>query len=359
MTKRDYYEILGVNKGSAKEEIKKAYRQAALKYHPDKNPGDKDAEEKFKEAAEAYEVLQDDQKRGVYDRFGHEGLKGTGFHEFSGYEDIFSSFGDIFEDFFGHRSARRERGRGSDLRYDLTIELKEAATGLEKVVPVEKYEHCPECVGTGCEKGYQPETCASCGGHGQVRRQQGFFAISMPCGACGGSGKTIKKPCKRCKGTGRELKKKELKVKIPAGVESGSHLRLVGEGEPGSAGAASGDLYILIYVKDNPDFERHGDDLVTKLLVNFPQAALGAKVEVPTLLGKVEMDVPRGTQTHTLFRIKKEGMPTLHGKSRGDLIVQVVVEVPKKLSKEQEKLLREYAEAGGDPVKKSGLFGHR
>jgi len=359
MTKRDYYEILGVDKGSTKEEIKKAYRQAALKYHPDKNPGDKAAEEKFKEAAEAYEVLQDDQKRGVYDRFGHEGLRGTGFQGFAGSEDIFSSFGDIFEDFFGHRSARRERGRGSDLRYDLTIELKEAATGLEKVVPVEKYEYCPECTGTGCEKGYQPETCASCGGHGQVRRQQGFFAISMPCGACGGTGKMIKKPCKRCKGTGRELKKKELKVKIPAGVESGSHLRLVGEGEPGSAGGASGDLYILIYVKDNPDFERHGDDLVTKHHVNFPQAALGAKVEVTTLLGKVEMDVPRGTQSHALFRIKGEGMPTLHGKGRGDLIVQVVVDVPKKLSKEQEKLLREYAEAGGERVKKSGIFGPR
>jgi molecular chaperone DnaJ len=360
MTKRDFYEILGVKKDASKEEIKKAYRQAALKYHPDKNPGDKPAEDKFKEAAEAYEVLQDDKKRSVYDQYGHEGLRGTGYSGFSGgFEDIFSSFGDIFEDFFGHRGPRQGKGRGGDLRYDLSIELKEAATGVEKLISVEKYAHCSECSGTGCETGYKPEICPSCGGHGQVRRQQGFFAISMPCGACGGSGQVIKKPCKRCKGIGKELKKKELKVKIPAGVESGSHLRLVGEGEPGTMGAASGDLYILIYVKENADFERHGDDLVTRAHLSFPQAALGAEIEVPTLLDMTKLHVPKGTQSHSLFKIKGEGMPTTHGKHKGSLVVQIIVDVPEKLSKEQETLLRDYAKASGDPVKKAGIFGSR
>lgn len=359
MTKRDFYEILGVKKDTSKEEIKKAYRQAALKYHPDKNPGNKEAEDKFKEAAEAYEVLQDDQKRQVYDKYGHEGLRGTGFSGFSGVEDIFSSFGDIFESFFGHRETRRERGRGSDLRYDLSITLEEAATGMDKTITVEKYAHCDECEGSGCESGYKPEICPSCGGHGQVRRQQGFFTMSMPCGACGGKGQIIKKPCKRCNGHGKVLKKKNLKVKIPVGVENGSHLRLVGEGEPGSMGATSGDLYILVYVKDHPDFERVGDDLVTKLHVTFPQAALGAEVEVKTLLGTATMEIPRGTQSHSVFKLRGEGMPTLHGKSKGTLHVQVVVDVPEKLTKEQEALLRKYAEAGGAAVKKSGFFGVR
>ncbi|MBI5179072.1 MAG: molecular chaperone DnaJ [Nitrospinae bacterium] len=360
MTKRDFYEILGVNKDASKEEIKKAYRQAALKYHPDKNPGNKEAEDKFKEAAEAYEVLQDEEKRQVYDRYGHEGLRGTGFQGFAGFDDIFSHFGDIFGDFFGQGGGRHERGRGADLRYDMQIELEDAATGTEKNITVEKYAACSECKGSRCEPGYSPEICPACGGHGQVRRQQGFFAISMPCGQCGGAGKFIRKPCKKCKGTGKEMKKKELKVKIPAGVDSGSHLRLVGEGEPGTMGKPDGDLYILIYIKDHPNFERHGDDLVTRLRVTFPQAALGAEVEIPTLLGKAMLNVPRGTQSHTLLKVKGEGMPSLHGHTKGNLVVQMIVDVPEKLSKEQEHLLREYAKVSGGPVsKKGGFFGGR
>ncbi len=358
MTKRDFYEILGVGKDAHKDEIKKAYRQAALKYHPDKNPGDKEAEDKFKAAAEAYEVLSDEQKRQVYDRYGHEGLRGTGYQGFSGTEDIFSSFGDIFEGFFGHRTQQRERGRGADLRYDMTIALEEAATGVEKVVSVEKYVSCTVCKGSRCEAGHKPEICHACGGHGQVRRQQGFFAISMPCGACGGSGQAIKHPCKQCRGLGKELKKKELKVKIPAGMEDGASLRLLGEGEPGTMGAPDGDLYILVYIKDHPNFERHGDDLVTRLRITFPQAALGAEVEIPTLLGTTKLHIPKGTQSHTLLKAKGEGMPTLHSKSKGNLVVQIIVDVPEKLSKEQENLLHEYAKISGGPVpKKGGFFG--
>jgi len=358
MTKRDFYEILGVAKDAPKEEIKKAYRQMALKYHPDKNPDNKEAEDRFKEAAEAYEVLSDEQKRQVYDRYGHEGLKGTGYQGFSGAEDIFSSFGDIFEGFFGHRGQQRERGRGSDLRYDLTIGLEEAATGVERTISVEKYVSCTACKGKRCEPGFGPQICPTCGGHGQVRRQQGFFAISMPCGSCGGTGQIIKHPCKQCRGLGKELKKKELKVKIPAGMEAGAHLRLLGEGEPGTMGAADGDLYILVYINDHPNFERHGDDLVTRLRITYPQAALGAEVEIPTLLGTAKLTVPKGTQSHTLLKIKGEGMPTLHGKGKGNLVTQVIVDVPEKLSREQEDLLREYAKISGGPApKKGGFFG--
>lgn len=358
MTKRDYYEILGVERNAQKEEIKKAYRRAALKFHPDKNPGDKEAEEKFKEAAEAYEVLHDDQKRQVYDRYGHEGLKGTGFSGFQGAEDIFASFSDIFGDFFGGFGARRERGRGGDLRYDLSITLKECATGAEKTIAIRKHGICAACHGTRSEPGHHAQTCPSCGGQGQVRRQQGFFAISMPCGPCGGTGKVIKHPCKKCKGSGKEIIEKELKVRIPAGIEAGQHLRLVGEGEAGALGQQDGDLYIVIEVEDHPDFERHGDDLVTRKKISFPQAALGADLEINTLLGTTQLNVPRGTQSHQLFRIKGEGMPGISRRGKGDLIVQVIVDVPEKLTKEQEQLLRDFAKSSGENVKKGGLFGN-
>lgn len=356
MTKHDYYEILGIERGTPKEEIKKAYRRAALKFHPDKNPGDKEAEEKFKEAAEAYEVLHDDQKRQIYDRYGHEGLKGTGFSGFQGFEDIFSSFSDIFGDFFGGFGQRRDRNRGADLRYDLSITLKEAATGAEKTIRVRKHGICPACHGTRSEHGHHAQTCPTCGGYGQVRRQQGFFAISMPCDACGGTGQVVKNPCKKCKGSGKELIEKELKVRVPAGIEAGQHLRLVGEGEAGSLGQQDGDLYIVIEVEENPQFERHGDDLVSRVKISFPQAALGAEIEIPTLLDKTTLDIPRGTASHTVFRIKGEGMPGLQRRGKGDLVVQVIIDVPEKLTKEQENLLRDFAKTTGENVKKGGLF---
>jgi len=360
MAKRDYYDILGVTRGSSKEDVKKAYRKAALKYHPDKNPDDSEAEEKFKEAAEAYEVLHDDEKRQIYDRFGHEGLKSTGFSGFHGFEDVFSSFGDIFGEFFGggFRTGRRRQSKGADLRYDLQIELEEAARGVEKEFEVEKYVTCSVCKGSKVEPGHSAQTCPTCGGYGQVRRTQGFFSINMTCHACGGSGQQIKHHCKKCGGRGRELQRKKLRIQVPAGVDSGSHLRLVGEGEPGPEGGQNGDLYVMIDVKDHPLFERHGMDLASKLSISFVQAALGAEIELPTLLGKTKITIPKGTQSHQLLRIKGEGMPRLHEEGRGDLIVQVVVRTPEKLTKEQEKLLRHYAEISGEDVKEpsKGFF---
>ncbi|MBI5637895.1 MAG: molecular chaperone DnaJ [Nitrospinae bacterium] len=357
MTKRDYYEVLGVERGAPKEEIKKAYRKAAMKFHPDKNPGDKAAEESFKEAAEAYEVLHDDKKRQVYDRYGHEGLRGTGFSGFEGAEDIFANFGDIFGDLFGGGFGRRERGRGADLRYDLTLTLEEAATGLDKVIDIKKHVICPSCHGTKTEPGTHPATCPSCGGAGQVRRQAGFFAIQTPCGACQGTGQIIKNPCKKCKGSGKQVEKKELKVKIPAGIDEGQHLRLVGEGEPGSLGMPDGDLYVVIEVEKHEKFERHGDDLATRAGISFPVAALGGELDVPTIYGTtVKLEIPRGTPSHKLFRIKGEGMPVLQRRGKGDLHVQVVIEVPDKLTKEQEALLRDFAKISGENVKKGGIF---
>jgi len=363
MTKRDYYEILGVERQAPKEEIKKAYRKAAMKHHPDKNPGDKAAEDKFKEAAEAYEVLHDDNKRSTYDRFGHDGLKGSGFSGFRGAEDIFSNFSDIFGDIFGGgfgggRSSRSSRGQGADLRYDLEIELEEAATGLEKNIEVRKNVRCSGCDGSGAEKGTSADVCSTCGGHGQVARQQGFFSISMPCPTCSGSGKIIKNPCKKCNGQRKVVKTKNLNVKVPAGIESGQNLRLTGEGEPGEHGAPDGDLYVTVSIAPHQLFERHGKDLVCQLNVSFSQAALGAELEIDTLSGKSTLMVPKGTQTHTLLKVRGEGMPSLHGRSKGDLVVQVVVKTPQRLDADQEELLRKFAEIEGESVleKAKGVF---
>lgn len=360
MTKRDYYEVLGLERDVPKAEVKKAYRKAAMKYHPDKNPGNMEAEEKFKEAAEAYEVLHDEQKRKIYDQYGHEGLKGSGFSGFSGFEDIFSNFGDIFEDFLGggFGGKRQQRGAGADLRYDLAIDLEEAASGVEKIIDVKKHAPCSACNGARSEPGSGMETCSTCAGYGQVQSRQGFFAINMACRACGGSGKIISNPCKLCLGSGKEFKRKQLKVNVPTGVESGSHLRLVGEGEPGLSGAPDGDLYIQIHVNEHHTFERHGNDLVCQIAVTFVQAALGAEIEIPTLAGRATLVIPRATQTHELLKINGEGMPVLHGRGRGDLIVQAVIKTPEKLTKKQEQLLREYAEISGEPVKEhsKGIF---
>lgn len=349
MVKRDYYEILSVSKDASGEVIKKAYRQMALKYHPDRNPGDKEAENNFKEASEAYDVLRDPQKRRLYDQFGHEGLKGTGFRGFSGFEDIFSSFGDVFDDFFGLGFGnRRGRGRtyarrGADLRYDLSISFRDAAFGKEKAIEIEKHEICETCSGTGVKPGESKKICPSCGGKGQVNHTQGFFTISSTCSTCHGQGEIITQPCKDCKGSGTVPRSKCLKVKIPAGVETGMRLKLMGEGEAGERGGPSGDLYVFLYIEPDPFFERHDNDVLCKIPISFSQAALGGIVKVPTLNGHEKINIPAGTQSGHIFTIKEAGIPYLHNKGRGDELVQVIVKTPTSLSRQQVKLFKELA----------------
>jgi molecular chaperone DnaJ len=346
MSKRDYYEILGVQKTATEVEIKRAYRAMAVQHHPDKNPDDPHAEEKFKEAAEAYAVLSDAQKRAAYDRFGHQGVGvGSGGFDpgFSNIEDIFDIFG--FGDMFGQRGGRRTTvQRGSDLRYDLEISLEDAATGKDEKLRIPRLEKCDECDGSGAEKGTHAETCITCNGSGQTRYQQGFFSVMRTCANCQGQGKVIKTPCKKCRGAGRVEKEKTIEIKIPAGVETGSRLRVTGEGEGGVNGGPSGDLFIVIHVAANENFERQGADLYSAVPVTFAQAALGAEITVRTLDGEEELKVPAGTQTGTIFRIKGHGMPNLGGRGKGDLFVAVTLVTPKTLTKEQRKLLEQLAE---------------
>jgi molecular chaperone DnaJ len=344
MSKRDYYEVLGVAKNATEAEIKKAYRQMAVQHHPDKNPGDAVAEEKFKECAEAYAVLSDSQKRAQYDRFGHAGMGGGGFDPgFSNIEDIFDIFG--FGDMFGGRQRTRSRvQRGSDLRYDLEITLEEAANGKDEKLEIPRLEMCEECSGSGAEKGTTAENCISCAGSGQTRYQQGFFSVMRTCPNCSGKGTIIRNPCKECKGNGRIEKEKVLEIKIPAGVETGSRLRVTGEGEGGVHGGPSGDLFVVIHVKEHETFERQGANLYSAVPISFAQAALGADIKVKTLEGEEDLNVPAGTQTGTVFRIKSKGMPELGGRGRGDLFVAATLITPKSLSKEQRKLLEQLAE---------------
>ncbi len=345
MAKRDYYEILGVPRNASEEEIKKAYRKMALKYHPDRNPGDKEAEEKFKEASEAYEVLRDPKKREIYDFYGHEGLKGTGFTGFRGFDDIFSSFSDIFEEFFGFspRSSRRGASPGADLRYDLKITLLDAAFGKETEIEVLKRGRCEVCNGTGAQPGSTPQVCPHCYGRGQISRSHGFFTISTTCSYCHGEGRVITTPCKACGGQGWVKKRKKVSLRIPPGVDTGSRLRLRGEGEEGERGGPPGDLYVIIHVEPHEFFEREGDDIICRVPIPFTMAALGGEIEVPTLDGTKRIQIPRGTQPGEIFRLKGEGIPHLNGRGRGDQIIQILVQVPQKLSKEQERLLREFA----------------
>lgn len=346
-TKRDYYEILGVQRDASNDELKSSYRKLALKFHPDRNPGDKNAEDQFKEAAEAYEVLRDAEKRQLYDQFGHAGLEGAGFSGFGGFEDIFSSFGDIFEDFFGF-SGRRRSGtraqRGSDLRYDLTLGFMEAAFGTETEISIEKMEVCPTCNGDRCQPGTVPETCRQCGGMGQISRNQGFFTVRSTCPVCRGEGQAIPNPCNQCRGSGQVAVAKKVSVKIPGGVDNGSRLRLTGEGEPGRQGGPQGDLYVFIYVQDHDFFQRRDSDIICRVPISFVQAALGDKIKVPTLNGDKKLQIPKGTQPGDVLYFKGEGIPSLRTGRRGDQIIQVDIKTPTHLSKRQETLLREFAE---------------
>ena len=350
MSKRDYYEILSVERTATEQEIKSAYRRLALKHHPDRNPGDRAAEEKFKEAAEAYAVLIDADKRHVYDRFGHAGLGGaatSGFDPtvFTGFEDILGGLGDIFgfSDVFG---GRRRGGpqRGADLRYDLEIAFEESARDTETSIQIPRQEVCDTCQGTGSSEGAAPATCPQCRGRGQLRYQQGFFTVARTCGQCGGTGSIITKPCTTCRGTGRVEKERKLTVRIPAGIATGQRLRLTGEGEAGLAGGPRGDLYVVVHVQDHPFFRRDGNDLRCEVPVNFPTLALGGQIRVPTLDGDEPLTIPEGTQTGTTIRVRHKGMPDVTGRSaRGDLLVTVRVSTPRKLTKEQRKLLEQLA----------------
>ena len=345
MEQRDYYEVLGIVRNAGEGEIKKAYRKKAMEHHPDRNPGNKDAEENFKEAAEAYEVLSDLEKRGLYDRFGHEGLKGTGFHHFSGFEDIFSSFGDIFDDFFGFGASRRGRKSaaraGADLRYDLTISFLDAAFGTATEIEIAKEIECETCNGSGSKPGTDPIVCPTCQGRGEVIRSQGFLSISTTCPQCHGGGKIIVEPCRKCRGHGKVKQNKKISLKIPAGVDNGSRLRLIGEGENGLRGGSPGDLYVVLRVEHHDFFERENDDILCRIPISFPQAALGSEIEVPTLEGSETISIPPGTQNGEAFRLRGKGIYRLRGTRRGDQIVQVEVKIPNKLTKRQKELLRE------------------
>lgn len=365
MAKRDYYEVLGVDRSADAEALKKAYRKLALQYHPDRNPDDPEAEDKFKEASEAYAVLSDADKRRTYDRFGHEGVAAGGGPGFGDFGDL-GAFGDVlndlFGDLFGTRGGggggrRRGRGRrGADLRYQLDLELAEVLTGKDARITIPKMRPCGSCSGSGARAGTQPESCGRCRGTGQLMFQQGFFRISRPCDGCGGAGEVVRERCPSCRGQGRVESQQTLSVKVPAGVESGTRLRLAGEGEAGIEGGPPGDLYVDVLVRPHPFFERDGPDLHCQVPVTFVQAALGTEIDVPTLEGKVALRVPEGTQSGRVLRLAGKGLPALGHRGRGDLLARIFVEVPTKLTARQRELLEQFAEESGtevSPVTKS------
>jgi molecular chaperone DnaJ len=351
VTKADYYEILGVSRSASEQELKAAYRKLAMQYHPDRNPGNKDAEEKFKECSEAYQVLTDPQKRAAYDRYGHAGVSGVGASNgdpFAGMPDL----GDIFGDFFGEvfnmggssrRGSRAQRGR--DVRIDHLVDFEDAVFGKEVQVTIRRMEPCTDCHGTGTASGRGPATCPQCQGRGQVRFQQGFFSIARTCSACNGTGTVISDPCRTCRGDGRVERQRTIQVTIPAGVEEGTRIRYQGEGDAGRLGGPAGDLYIVLAVKPHAFFERDGNDLHCVVPVSFPQAALGDEITIPTLEGDTVLKIPEGTQSGREFRIRGKGVPYLNEHGRGDLVVQVVVQTPKKLTKVQKELLRQLSES--------------
>ncbi len=348
--KRDYYEVLGVSREATDQEIKSAYRKLAIRYHPDKNAGDKEAEERFKEAAEAYSVLSDPEKRARYDRFGHSGLQGG----FSGFDPAtFGDFGDILGEFFGFGDifGTRRRGgaeRGADLRYDLKISFREAAFGLKTKIKIPRQDTCSACEGRGTAKGKSPVTCSTCRGAGQVRYQQGFFSISRTCGQCSGTGKIIRDPCEVCEGRGRVRKEKVLEVKIPAGVDNGARLRIQGEGEGGSHGGPPGDLYVVIFVEEHPFFQRQGNNIYCQVPIGIAQAVLGGEITVPTLEGEEKLKIQEGTQSGSVFRLRNKGIVSLGERGRGDQFVTVNVVVPTKLTKEQRQIFESLAKVSRD-----------
>ncbi|HYB96044.1 MAG TPA: molecular chaperone DnaJ [Vicinamibacterales bacterium] len=345
MSKRDYYEVLDVARNAGEQEIKSAYRKLALKYHPDRNPGDKKAEEKFKEAAEAYAILSDADKRARYDRFGHAGVGGgpQGFDpsQFSGFEDIFGGLGDIFG--FGSSGRRAGPQRGADLRYDLEIKFEQAAKGVETTIQIPRHETCESCNGNGAAPGTSPTTCPQCRGTGQMRYQQGFFTVARTCGQCRGAGKVIAKPCPACHGGGTVEKTRKLTVKIPPGIATGQRLRLAGEGEAGTLGGPPGDLYVVVFVQEHKIFQRDGNNLHCTMPLPFTTLALGAEITVPLIDGEDKLKIPEGTQPGTTFRMRGKGMPDVSGRGHGDLMVTVQGVTPKRLTKEQRKLLEQLA----------------
>ena len=361
MAKKDYYEVLGVSRNAPAEDVKKAYRQLALKHHPDRNPGNKEAEERFKEAAEAYSVLIDPEKRSVYDRFGYDGLRGEGFQGFSGFDaSVFEDFEDILGNFFGfsfgdlfgarERPRGRARQRGRDLALEVEISLEEAAAGVEREIKLSRAEACPACRGSRRRPGTSPSACPSCGGKGQVRYQQGFFTVARTCPRCQGQGEVISEPCETCGGKGHVKEKRTLRVRIPPGVSDGSRLRLVGEGEAGDEHMPAGDLYVVTRVRPHPFFEREENDLSCRIDISFAQAALGARVEIPTLDGSEVLRIPAGTQTGETFKLKGRGLTDVSGRRKGDLYVAVQVKTPADLSRDEKALLMKLAELRGEAV---------
>ncbi len=351
--KRDYYEVLGVGRSATTEEIKSSYRKLALKYHPDKNPGDKEAEAKFKEAAEAYEVLSDSEKKERYDRFGHAGVSGN--RGFSNVDDIFSAFSDIFggggggggsifEELFGSFGGRgRGSRRGSHVHSSITLDFIESAKPVEKTIQIQRREPCSECRGSGCAKGSSRKVCSTCKGRGVIQQIQGFFSLQTTCPTCRGQASIVENPCKECSGKGHVYKDREISIKIPAGVEDGMQMRIPGEGESLEPGVSRGDLYCEIKIKPHPLFSRMDDDVVYQLPITFSQATLGAKLEVPTLYGTAKLTIPAGTQNGEILTIRDMGFPSIRGRSKGDQRLQVIVEVPKKLTKDQRGLLEKFA----------------
>lgn len=358
MAKRDYYETLGISRDASPEELKKAYRKTALENHPDRNPGDAAAEERFKQASEAYAVLSDENKRRAYDRFGFEGVGAAGgpggFSDFGDLGNFTDLFSDLFGDLFGGGGTGRRRSgrgqRGADLRYNLEIELADAVEGLEAAIEIPKMRPCGTCEGSGARPGTRPETCSRCGGMGQVVFQQGFFRVSRPCESCVGAGEIVRDRCAECRGSGRVEGVQNIRVKVPPGVDDGMRLRLTGEGEAGVAGGPPGDLFVVISIKPHPLFERDGRDLHCQVPVSFAQATLGDEIDVPTLEGKVKLKVPAGTQTGKILRLRGKGLPSLRSPARGDQLIHIFAEVPTKLSKRQRELIEEFAAEGGEEV---------
>ena len=358
MADRDFYDILGVQKNASDDEIKKSYRKLAMKYHPDRNKDDKEAEKKFKEATAAYEALKDPEKRSAYDQYGHDAFRQGGMGGAQGFGDFAGGFSDIFEEFFGggFGGSSRQRGpqRGSDLRYNMSVTLQEAFAGKKSQIRIPGYESCDLCSATGSADKSGPSTCSTCGGHGKVRSTQGFFSIERPCPTCGGEGSSIKNPCLKCSGTGQLKKQKTISVSIPAGVDNGTRIRISGEGEPGQRGAGNGDLYIFVQVQKDKLFEREEENIFCQIPISITTAILGGDVEVPTIEGKkARLNIPAGTQSETQFRLKSKGMSILRQTRRGDMYVEVSVEIPVNLNSKQKAILQEFEKEGGTSKKHS------